>query len=103
MEHKFANVKLYLIFLSTLVLRDHLDHAEQIVFGKQKLKIKDSSELAEAEFLIYSSKFTYFCIVDIWTLKRNFVKENKKPFAAINTTTNHKNAPQRHIAASSSY
>ena len=72
MEHKFANVKLYLIFLSTLVLRDHLDHAEQIVFGKQNLKIKDSSELAEAEFLIYSSKFTYFCIVDIWTLKKEF-------------------------------
>ena len=68
------------------------------------INIVDSFELKVTKFVItYSSKFTYFFIVDIWTLKRNFVKENKKPFAAINTTTNHKNASQRHIAASSSY
>ena len=35
--------------------------------------------------LTFSFKFTYICIVDIWVLKRNFVKENKKPFTAIKT------------------
>ena len=35
-------------------------------------------------------KFTYFFIVDIYTLKRNFVKENKKPFKSIKNTTKHK-------------
>ena len=35
--------------------------------------------------------FTYFFVVDIWTLKRNFVKVHKKPFKAIKTTTKHKN------------
>ena len=39
--------------------------------------------------IIYN--FTYLFVVDIWTLKRNFVKENKKPFKAIKTTTKHKN------------
>ena len=34
--------------------------------------------------------FTYFVIVDIQTLKRNFVEENKKPFKAIKTTTKQK-------------
>ena len=41
--------------------------------------------------------FTYFVIVDIQTLKRNFVKENKKPFKAIKTTTKHKNLSQIYI------
>ena len=39
---------------------------------------------------IYSFKFTYFCIVDIWTLKKEFY-ENKKPFTAIKTITKKKN------------
>ena len=42
-------------------------------------------------------KFTYFFIVDIQTLKRNFVKEDKKPFKAIKTTTKHKTFSQIYI------
>ena len=42
-------------------------------------------------------KFTYFFIVDIQTLKRNFVKEDKKPFKAIKTATKHKTFSQIYI------
>ena len=35
----------------------------------------------------YSFKFTYFCIVDIWTLKWDFAKENEKPLTTIKTTS----------------
>ena len=35
--------------------------------------------------LTFSFKFTYICIVDTWPLKRNILKENKKPFTAIKT------------------
>ena len=41
--------------------------------------------------LTFSFKFACFCLVDIWTLKKDFGKENKKPFAAIKTTIKHKN------------
>ena len=37
--------------------------------------------------LTFSFKFSYICIVDIWTLKGSFVKENKRPFNFIKTTT----------------
>ena len=40
--------------------------------------------------LNFSFKFTYICIPDIWTLKGNFVKENKKSFNFIKTTTKQK-------------
>ena len=33
----------------------------------------------------------------------SFLEENKKPFTAIKTTTNHKNLSTRHIATSPSY
>ena len=46
----------------------------------------------------YSFKFTYFCIVYIQTFKKElFIKENKKPFKAIKTTTKHKNLSQIYI------
>ena len=35
--------------------------------------------------LTFSFKFTYICIADTWPLKRNILKENKKPFTAIKT------------------
>ena len=44
----------------------------------------------------YSFKFIYF-IVYLWSLKNNFVKENKKPFKAIKSTTKHKNLSQIYI------
>ena len=70
----------------------------------QRIKIVDSSELTAAKFLIYLSfKFTYFFIVDMWTLKMNFVKENKKPFTAIKTTAKHKNFSERYIIKLLSY
>ena len=49
--------------------------AEKIVGGHssmQKIKIVDSSELKGAKFFIYFFKFTYFCIVHKWTLKKEF-------------------------------
>ena len=39
----------------------------------------------------------------IWTLKRNFLKENKKPFTTIKTTTNYKNFSQQYITISLLY
>ena len=42
-------------------------------------------------------KFTYIFIVDTQILKRNFVKENEKPFKAIKTTRKHKNLSQIYI------
>ena len=46
----------------------------------------------------YLFKFNYFCFVDVWTLKKNFVEENKKPFTAIKTTATHNNFTQIYIA-----
>ena len=39
--------------------------------------------------LTFSFKFTYSSIIDIWTLKRNFVMGKKKPFTVINSSTKH--------------
>ena len=39
----------------------------------------------------YSFKFTYFCIVNIWTLKKDFVIENKKSLTAIKTSSKDEN------------
>ena len=32
-------------------------------------------------------KFVYFCVVDVKTLKKHSVKENKKPFKVTKTAT----------------
>ena len=39
----------------------------------------------------YSLKFTYFCNVDIWTLKKKDFRENKKPWTVIKTVSKDKN------------
>ena len=68
---------------------------EQIV---QLIKIMDSCKHTAVKSLFtYSSKLSYS---GIWTLKKNFVKENKKTFRAIKTTTNHKNLSKRFITTS---
>ena len=43
-------------------------------------------------------KFTYFCLVAVWTLTKAFFKEKMKPFTAIKTTTTHINFSQIYIA-----
>ena len=54
----------------------------------KETKLRIHSNLRRPNFsFTYSFKFTYFCIVDIWTLEKNFVKESKKPsLTAIKTT-----------------
>ena len=56
--------------------------------------------LQQAIFLLtFPFKFPYISIVDIWSLKRNLVTENKKPFTAIKTTTKHKCVTNLYIKA----
>ena len=52
--------------------------AEQIVSMCKESKLWIQLNLRRPNF-----KFTNLCTVDIWTLKRNFVKGNKKPFKPI--------------------
>ena len=60
----------------------------------KELKLWIHPNLRRPSFsFIYSFKFTYFCIVDIWTLKKEFY-ENKKPFTAIKTITKQKKLSQ---------
>ena len=51
----------------------------------------------------YLFKFTYFCFVDVWTLKKEFCLRNKKPCTAIKTTTIHNNFSQIYIAGKVAY
>ena len=59
------------------------------VCKKTKLWICPNLQQPNSSFT-YSFNFTYFCVVDIWTFKRDFVKENKKPLTAIKTTSKDK-------------
>ena len=80
---------------------DHIAQQIVLVCKKSKLWIHPNLWWPNLSF-IYSSKFTYLCTVDMWTLKRNFVIENKKPFTAIITATN-KRVSQRYIATQPSF
>ena len=65
----------------------------------QKSKLSIDPNLRRPSFsFTYSFKFTYYCIVDIWTLKKEFCLKNKKRFTAIKTTTKHKELSQIYIA-----
>ena len=77
---------------------NHWLHGKTNFLAVQRIKLVVSSEFTVAKFLIYSSvsSFTFVLKICRPTLKRNFVKENKKPFTAIKATTSHKNSSQRY-------
>ena len=75
--------------LTHLEIIDHMGQGIESVITQmsKESNMRIHLNLRRPNFSYYFSfKFHYFCIVDIWTAIRNFVKENKKSFRTIKTT-----------------